>query len=173
MGKNITTSVKCFKTASWALHRIFPCSHNIKVNEYLFSNYLLKALFSHLFSKRKYFTLTLPLTKLLPCISSASMPSSQTTVSFWNNDNKNTHHRWISHTGFMDWHSWFWLVFSISFLLTPNNLFVFLTTRSNRSLSVRLPNYRPFLTGNTAVLTWKVDGGLVKNSRRSVLTKGI
>ena len=42
-----------------------------------------------------------------------------------------------------------------------------------RSVSVRLPNYRAVLTGNMAVLSQKLDGGLGKNSRRSVLTKGV
>lgn len=41
--QKITTSAEWFKTASRELHRMFPCSHNIKVNEYLFPNYLPEA----------------------------------------------------------------------------------------------------------------------------------
>lgn len=38
---------------------------------------------------------------------------------------------------------------------------------------MRMPNYRHILADNMAQLSQKVDGGLGKNPRRSVLTKGV
>lgn len=163
--KKITASVKCFKSASWEFHSMFPCSHNIKVNEYLFPNYLLEALLSHLSEEVFYFNSSSGNTASIYLISLYALISNYSIFLKWKQ----------KYTPQIDFTHWICgmlsVCFSVSFLLTPHNLFAFLTTRK-RSVSVRLPNYRPLLTGNIAMLTWKVDGGLVKNSRRSVLTKG-